>query len=238
MTQTLSLTRSAGLLGADPGTPPGPTRPALAQALLARRADLAALVARCVAAAPVTPAAPATPSAVAAAPAPATVGTLRDAAALLSVYGTPATSGRLLERVEALIAADRPLPVSAGLLLASWLHHVPGAGDDLVRRLITSALANARTTRDLDAYEALPGDLRTSAVHDLAGRRAAAIIGAELAALAAEPDPDVIRETAADLAARSRWYGHDVHINALLDRADGADLSAWNGMERDGTPFM
>jgi hypothetical protein len=200
--QLLSLTRSAGLLSAEPGIVPAPDRPALAKALLARRTDLAAVIMECC-----TFDAP--------------VGTLRDAAALLSVYGTPETSGLLLNRIEALIATDQPTPVPAGLLLASWLHRLP-VGADLVARLITSVLANAHTSRDLDAYETLPAELRPPLIHDLACRRAAAIIDAELAVLATEPDPGVIRETALDLAERARWYGYDVHINALLDHADEA----------------
>lgn len=196
--QLLSLTRSAGLLPAEPGTPPAPERPSLVQALLARRAELAALIEESVAA-------------------DAPAGTQRDAAALLSVYGTPETSGWLIERVEALIGTRIPVP--AGLLLATWLHRLAADGD-LVPRLITAILANARTSRDLDAYEALPAELRTSAVHDLARHRAAAVIDAELSALTAEPDPALIRETALDLAERARWYGLDVQINALLDHAD------------------
>ncbi|HEU5156756.1 MAG TPA: restriction endonuclease [Streptosporangiaceae bacterium] len=203
--QVRSLTRSAGLLPAEPGTPPAAERPALARALLARRADLAALVERCVAAEP-----------------PASVSTLRDAAALLSVFGTPETSERLIERVAALIATDHPLPVSSSLLLAAWLHHLPTARDGLIQNLIESTLTYVRTSRDLDAYEALPVALRTPPIHDLARRRAIAIIDAELAALAAEPDPTVIRETALDLAERARWYGHGVYINPLLDLADQA----------------
>jgi hypothetical protein len=203
--QVLSLTRSAGLLAAEPGPPPAPDRPGLARALLARRADLARLVEERVAA-------------------DAPAGILRDAAALLSVYGTAETSGWLLDRVETLIATDRPISVPSGLLLATWLHRLPAAPDALVRNLIRSTLANARTSRDLNAYETLPAELRTSAVHDLACHRAAVIIDAELAALAAEPDPEVIRQTVLDLAERARWYGHGVHINALLDHAD--DLAA------------
>jgi hypothetical protein len=208
--QVLSITRSAGLLGADPGAPPAPGRPRLARTLLDRRADLAELIERCA----VEPA--------------ASIATLRDAAALLSVYGTAKTSEWLLERCATLIEKADRLSAPDALALAAWLSRVPiaelAAHDDLLHALITSGLANAHTTRDLDAYEALPAELRTFSIHEPARRRAAAIIDAELAALAAPAapaaDPDVIRETALDLAERSRWYGHDVQINALLDHAD------------------
>jgi hypothetical protein len=203
--QLLAVTRSAGLLAADRGaqSSAAATRPQLAHALLHRRADLAGLVERGVGAEPSTP-----------------IGTWRDAAALLTVYGTAETSARFVESVTALLAEPGRIAPADGCALAAWLHLLPSTPDDLVRELITSALANVRTTRDLDAYEALPEDLRTPAVHEVARRRAAAVIDAELAALAAERDPDLVRETAADLAERSRWYGRDVNVNALLDLAD------------------
>ncbi len=205
--QLVAVSRSAGLLAVEPGAPAAPRRPHLARALLAARADLSRLVAE-----------------TRADRAADELRTLCDAAGLLSVYGTAETSGWLLERVSALLAHTDRISAPTSLALGAWLSRVPAdataARDDLLHALITSALANARTTRDLDGYEVLPAELRTAAVHDLAGRRAAAIIDAELAALAAEPDPDVIRETARDLAERAQWYGHDVHINALLDLAD------------------
>jgi hypothetical protein len=212
--QLVAVSRSAGLLAVEPGAPTAPRRPHLARALLADRADLSRLVADTVAETRADRVAE-------------ELRTLCDAAALLSVYGAAETSGWLLERIAALVAEADRVPAPDGLALAAWLSRVPAdaaaARDDLLHTLITSALANARTTRDLDVYESLPAELRTAAVHDLARRRAAAIIDAELAALAAEPDPDVIRETALDLAERARWYGHDVHINALLDHADDAN---------------
>ncbi|HEY7484835.1 MAG TPA: restriction endonuclease [Streptosporangiaceae bacterium] len=211
--QLLSVSRSAGLLTAEPGVPRSTVRPHLTLALTARRAGLARLVGQNVAD-ELRPDAPL----------PEAVRTLRDAAALLSVYGTTETSGWIVDRV-AELARPSQVPAADGFALATWLSRVPtatpAARAELVQTLITSALGGARTSRDLDAYEALPDELRTTAVHEIARLRAMAVIDAELDRLTADcADPDVLRESAHDLAQRAQWYGHEVHINALLDRAD------------------
>ena len=199
--QLVAVSRSAGLLTAGE---PAITRPALARALVARRAELCNLIEKCVA------------------EEPRALRTLRDAAALLSVYGAADATGWIFERAAESLTGD-PVPAGDGLALATWLSRVPAAPPqgDLVRALIVSALESARTSRDLDAYEALPDELRTPDVHEIACRRAAAIIDAELEYLTGESDPALIRESALDLAQRAQWYGHEVHVNALLDRADG-----------------
>jgi hypothetical protein len=237
--QLVSLSLSAGLLAADSHSTT--SRQNLSQALMSHRRELAQVarlsaeedlgIDRSMA---------------------AVLKTLRDAACLLSIYGSADTSDWLLERISLLASDDRIpacLPTADALALASRLQQVPATlpavRDDLVARLIQAALASARTTRDLDSYEALPDRLRTSDVHKVASRRAAEIIDVELSVLTDNnTDPDVIRETALDLQHRAQWYGHEIHIHMLLEHADelaahgpGQAGGGWpSGMQSGGDP--
>jgi hypothetical protein len=67
----------------------------------------------------------------------------------------------------------------------------------------------------------VPDHLREP-VYAAACRSARPVIDAELDHLltAATRDPEVLREAAADLEQRGRWYGIDVDVDQLLDLAD------------------
>jgi hypothetical protein len=215
--QMLSLTQSAGLLTAGSAVEPTARRPNLTAALTQRRTELVQLIQRCV-----------EEDLHIEATGPGTLKILCDAASLLSVYGSADTAGWLGEWISGLVPgnpSDTRLPTTDALSLAAWLHRMPTAFattyDNLICKLIVAGLASARTARDLDAYEALPGELRTGDMHETARRRAADIIDLELDILRSRAaGPDTIRGTALDLEQRAHWYGHEIHIGALLDHAD------------------
>jgi hypothetical protein len=218
--QLVSLSQSAGLLTTGNHAHTTTTRPNLARALMARRSRLAQLTRRYL-----------EEDFRADAGINAILCTLRDAASLLSIYGSSDISDWLLKRISDQVLEDRDpvrlatLPTANVLAIAARLNEVsvalPANRDDIVRRLIAAALASARTSRDLDAYEALPDRLRTSDIHDAARRRAAEILDVEVSILTEDSsDPDVTRDTGLDLQQRAQWYGYDIQIDTLIDRAD------------------
>jgi hypothetical protein len=111
------------------------------------------------------------------------------------------------------------------LMLAERLTELPMAAPEkragLTERLVVAAVRAVGTTRDLDAYEALSDHLRTAAVRAVAQQRAFDAVATELDYLLHTADePEAIRIAAADLQQRGRWYGFEIDIGLLLDRAD------------------
>lgn len=151
---------------------------------------------------------------------------LRDTAMVLTAFGSSTNTGWFLERVRELIGdSDFRLPPAGALTLAAWLSRLPAADlaarDGLVEDLIRAALAQARTPRDLDAYEDLPVELHRTGVHREARERAAQIIDAEHERLLAEVlDPEGLADLAGELHHRAEWYGHELHLGQLCDRID------------------
>lgn len=222
--QLISLSQSAGLLITDSHIQPIVHRARLSDALMSRRSEFSVLIGewweewaarskRSLSQRLIT---------------------LRDAAALSRVYGNSYTSTWLIRRITEVVSGadeNKPPLCTEGLALARQLSKVPTEADedrdDLVHALIVASLAGARTTRDLDAYEQLPDELRTSDIHEIACQHAARIIDSEVDDLLHEyADPKLLEESALALEQLARWYGHEIHINGLLERAD--ELAAVN----------
>jgi len=214
LAQILSLSRSAGLLSEMPASV---RRPELAHALVSRRGRLAEQV-----------------RGFADAGRPADSGrvdmkTLQDAAALFGVYGGEGDTDWLMDEIAStLTPAPQARPADL-FLLAERLSALPASVQErraaLAERLVLAGISAAATTRDLDAYEALPEQLRTSGSRAAARQLAKDAIAAEVDyLLRTAGEPEAVRGAAADLEQRARWYGLEADIGPLLDRAD--DLSA------------
>lgn len=220
--QLVSMSQSADLL-VEGSSPTTARRPTLASALLDQRTHLSGLT-RGLAEVSRT-----------GADAESYVTALSQAAALLAIYGTPEDADWLVGLVGAFVDDAVQLgaaSASALFVLASRVHGMDEASrsprDETIERLANAALATARTTRDLDGYEALPEEVRTPAVLELATERAREIIGVELAILR-ESGSDLVlaAETAIDLEQRAHWYGFDLDIADLLERAaDASDAGS------------
>jgi hypothetical protein len=213
--QIVSLTRSAGLL---PGTMATVHRPELAHALMRRHDQLTDQVRGFIDADRRQPQTQAK--------------ALNDAARLFGVFGSDSQTEWLLDSVTQLIETSAP---SSGLcpadlfILAENLAVLSTGSQErravLVEQLVLTAIDTTDTTRDLDAYESLPEELRTPAVQEAARQAANNAIAAELDFLMRTVDePETIRTAAEDLEHRARWYGLDVAVGDLLDRVD--DLKA------------
>jgi hypothetical protein len=216
--QIVSLTRSAGLLPTDIGIIPAVQRAELAHALMSRSDHAAALVAEFASA----------DLADKEMSLSARVKTLRDAATLLIVYGSAGATGWLLDQVAEFLdtVGDRPLLLSVfdGFMLAEMLSVVPTNSPErstsLVETLAIAVVGAIDSTRDLDAYEALPDHLKSPRIQQAARERARDAIVADLDHFLHDADIDVIRSAAVDLEQRARWYGFDLDVGPLLDRAD------------------
>lgn len=211
LAQIMSLSRSAGLVSDMPASLP---RPELAHALMSRRSRLAEHIRGFVGADGDS----------------ADLKALRDAAALLGVYGAESDTGWLMDEITQTLTFTPALQARPAdlFLLAERLSALPATAQDsqtaLAERLVLTGIGEAATTRDLDAYEALPEQLRTSASGAAARQVASGAIAAEVDYLLTGDEPEAIRGAAADLERRASWYGLETDIGPLLDRAD--DLAA------------
>ncbi|WP_194894607.1 restriction endonuclease [Catenulispora pinisilvae] len=147
---------------------------------------------------------------------------LRDTAALLGLYGDAETSAWIVEEVHTLIDSQASrMPCVESLALARQVRLLPTVPDTLLHRLTETALGNAASIRDLDAYEDLPVSMATTEVRRIARRRAADIIMGELEALTHETtDPAVLEDAALELKFRAQWYEVDIGVDPVLDLID------------------
>ena len=163
---------------------------------------------------------------------------LLDAAAVLKALGTAADTAWLFECGEALIEpgpGDPPTFQAADAFeLAEALYSLPAEDFEKrsrVSRELTRAAANSiNAIRDLDAYQTLSADLVGDAeaaalVHD----RARSVIEVEREQLLhGIDDARTIEVFATDLAERAAFYGLDIDIGPILDRADELAAQASN----------
>jgi hypothetical protein len=156
--------------------------------------------------------------------------TLGEIAELLAVYGSADDADWLVSLIGSIVADERLLKTvspSALFVLGARLYSLNQASqperDAVGEGLVDAALRVARTTRDLDGYEALPASVGSPALHALAGERAREIISFELAVLR-DSAPDLVSaaDTAVDLEQRAHRYGFDVDVAGLLERAADA----------------
>jgi hypothetical protein len=90
----------------------------------------------------------------------------------------------------------------------------------LAEKLVTGAVRGVQSGRDLDAYEALPEDLRTPTVEGVARESARRVLAEEEDHLLHNvEDAESIRVGAAGIEQRAAWYQLNVNIGPLLDRA-------------------
>lgn len=213
--QIMSLSRSAGLL---PGTTTAAQRPELAHALASRRDYLTEIIRSYVD----------TENR----PVRKQVKVLADVATLVSQFGRESDTDWLLDRIALVIEMKAPglEPHSSDLLLLA--EHLTalrtGAHERLsvlAEHLVVTGVSMAETTRDLDNYETLPEEIRSAATQDAALQAASKVIAAELDSLARTVDsPEVLRALTSELEQRAHWYGFDIDVGPLLDKAD--DLEA------------
>ena len=210
--QGVSLTRSAGLF---PDITNPVQRPELAHALMSRREHLME-VARTRVDADCT--------------GTDLVGSLpllRDAASMVAVYGTDSDTDWLMGHVQSLVEAgeyESAVRPPGAFLLAEALARLPsgdpGRRDVLAQKLVMSAVRAVQSGRDLDAYEALPQDLRTPAVEAAARESARRVLTEEeYHLLHNAEDAASVRVGAAGIEQRAAWYQLNVNIGPLLDRA-------------------
>ncbi|MFC7384726.1 nSTAND3 domain-containing NTPase [Sphaerisporangium rhizosphaerae] len=214
LSQLVFLTQAAGLLPGPLRSQHRANRAELAHVLRSRSKEIASLIGDFVA----SELSPSTSQT-------ATLVVLREAAALVAVYGTAETSAWLWDRLSVIERHGKSLPTVDGLALAAQLCAVPAetsdARDTMVRILVRKSVENISTLRDLDAYEALPSNLQASDIHEVAQNRAISVITSELDnLLGSSIDGDTMRDTGFDLKERAAWYGHEVEIDVLLDRVD------------------
>ncbi|MEU7743607.1 restriction endonuclease [Nonomuraea sp. NPDC049158] len=155
---------------------------------------------------------------------------LATSAALIGLYGSNDDSCWLIQRIEEILARSEPILTPDGLVVAVQYTHLPPVRglEETTLRLAAQAVANARTLRDLDAYETFAGELQSTVIEDAIRPLAHQIIVSELEHLMDECDADIIRDTAGDLKARALFYGHEIDIDAVLEHADGLDSSSIN----------
>jgi Restriction endonuclease len=221
MDQLLNLAHAAGLI-----YPPGATsltvsRTYLGRALVARRRELAG---RTVSWSDEQLSRPQSRSAI--------LCVLRDAATLLSVLGDTESNAWLVERLLELVGAKdggSSLPTYDALTMARVLDSVAVENEDTRHQvqldLIVAGLLGAHTSRDLLSYEDLPDAMRVREAHVVACQRAASIFATEHELLISSyTDPKVLVEEGQDLQARASWYGIELNLGDLLDRA--AELAA------------
>ncbi len=217
--QVITLGHEAGMLTNDTKIAPAIRRNEMARALTARRTTIASRVEYWY---EEWDRSPRTTE--------ARLSKLRDAAILLAKFGQPESNGWLLKHLITLTQTGNPeeealrLPVMETMALARRLSDVAVETEDvrgdLLHTIITAALMTAKTSRDLDAYENIPEDLRTNEVHAVARRCAIRIIDDELEQfiLTCE-DPDELLESGEELRIRALWYGHEITLGDLYDRA-------------------
>jgi hypothetical protein len=153
---------------------------------------------------------------------------LRDAAAMLAVYGAESDTGWLLERISSRIGSFGQLSsidLSNVFMLAELLQGLTtgssDARDALSGELVANAIGAIKTSRGLDAYEALPQYLRSPDVEEAARQRAREVLTEEADYLLYDvEDSDSIRFGAGDIERRALWYRVHVNIGPLLDRAN------------------
>ena len=153
---------------------------------------------------------------------------LRDAAAMLAVYGAESDTGWLMERISSRIGSFGRLSaidLSNVFMLAELLKELttgsPDRLDALSGKLVANAIGAIKTSRGLDAYEALPQYLRSPDVEETARQRAREVLTEEADYLLYNvEDSDSIRFGAGDIERRALWYRVDVNIGPLLDRAN------------------
>lgn len=146
----------------------------------------------------------------------------RDAARVLSALAVPDTSGWLLDCIrELLVTAGNDLPVHESLALAVQLSGMNSRSDGnaaVVAELIGVGLHNARTTRDLRAYEALSDGIRTAPLELIARQKAATIVRDEWELLLTQSgDPDEQMGEGLVLQAQAQWYGIELNLADLID---------------------
>jgi hypothetical protein len=169
---------------------------------------------------------------------------LKDAAALLGIYGRESDTAWLMQRIESAIClAGEVITIQPpdAFLLAERLKQLetetPGQRDMLAEKIVMSAVDDIQTIRHLDAYESLPQHLRMPAVHQAARRRARVVLSDEADyLLQIADDAEAIRVSAADIEQRAQWYGLEVNIGPLLDRANDlitadSQVSPWPKVE-------
>jgi hypothetical protein len=233
--QIVSLTRSAALL-TDTASPV--QRPELANAMRSRRDWLAELVrsradADCEGLV-----------------AGESIQILRDAAAMLTVYGRESDTNWLMKRIQSLIESvgySLAIDPLDSFILSEFLMQLaseaPERRERLAEKLVIEAINAIQTSRELDAYEMLLHELRTSAVQEAARQRASEVLAAEADHLLHDADdPRVVRIGAADIEQRAQWYSLEVNIGPLLDRAielqaGEAQVSPWPNSEDDLEPI-
>jgi hypothetical protein len=153
---------------------------------------------------------------------------LRDAAAMLAVYGAESDTGWLMERISSRIGSFGQLSaidLSNVFMLAELLKELttgsPDTRDALSGKLVANAVGAIKTSRGLDAYEALPQYLRSPDVEETARQRAREVLTEEADHLLYDvEDSDSIRFGAEDIERRALWYRVDVNIGPLLDKAN------------------
>jgi hypothetical protein len=215
--QVASLTRSAGLLPdiTSPMHRTGTQRPELAHALMSRREQLMELTrGRADADRPGAQLAD-------------SVQLLREAAAMVAVYGTESDTDWLMGHIQSLVESveyESAVRLSGAFLLAEALAGLqsrdPGQRDVLAGKLVMGAIRGMQSSRDLDAYEALPQDLKTPAVEEAARESARRVLAEESSHLLHNvEDADWIRVGAAEIDQRAAWYQLNVNIGPLLDKA-------------------
>lgn len=150
--------------------------------------------------------------------------TLRDAVALLAVYGSADVIEWVAEKVNELPTDGNSISVSDGLALATKVRGLPAneRRDEIIAHLRAVALAHISTLGDLDAVEAYASELDIDL--PAVGRQAREVIVAELMHLEDERDSEVIRKEAYALRERAELYDQSVEIYDLLDYA--AELEA------------
>ena len=147
---------------------------------------------------------------------------LGEVAELLIVYGSASDAEWLAKLVGSALDDVDLGAVSASTLfmLGTRLHDLVGASHPVLGKLIVSALRLARTTRDLDGYEAFPDGVKSPALVALAEGRAREIIGLELAILRdGFSDLALTADAAVELHQRAHRYGLDIDIAGVLEQA-------------------
>ncbi|MFG1685200.1 restriction endonuclease [Nonomuraea sp. NPDC049269] len=142
---------------------------------------------------------------------------LLHAVRVLCIFGTAASNNWILEDVEGLIGDIQNTPRAPScdfFSLAGWLSSMPANEPDRVRSSVDSLLRlgvrGIRNLGDLDAYESVSVELRTSDVQREVIPHADQLIRSELDYIAFHSnDHEFIDQSIRELQQRARWYGLD-----------------------------
>jgi len=156
------------------------------------------------------------------------VSELGDAMYVLANLGQPEDAAWILEVMHSRIGDQLDLggiSTREAMALAADVNALPGNDpkkSEIISALITAGLANASTTLDLDAFEALPEQLHSKDLRALATGRARDLIEFELRILGdIGADGVSYIDVILDLRDRARYYSFDVEIDALLESLTG-----------------